>query len=93
MRESIFPKAEFQTDPKRAADHQAIVSKSEFKWAMELALLQYTMRVTQGDLSPAELSLSGLRIQGAREVLDILSNLGNINAHEPRKPIDQLDHL
>lgn len=89
----ISPKSDFNDDPKRADRHQEIVLSPEFKHAMQVALLSYTMRLTDPRSEPIVLGQAGLKIEGAKGVLEELINLGKISKLPSEPSSDELDPL
>lgn len=76
----IQPKADFLADPKRAGLHQDLVLSPEFREAAKIALLQYAINIGGDDADINKLAQVGLKLEGARGVLSVLLNLGEVSA-------------
>lgn len=70
------PKHEFMKNEKLAGKWQDLVADPLFQDAAAKAFQQYAIQVSQEGTKSNELAISGVRLQGAREVLFILMNLG-----------------
>lgn len=75
---SISPKSRFLSDRALASQHSEMVVHPGFRAAAEAALLNYAIKLDGHDVR------SALKIQGAKEVLQELLNLG-----DPSKPLMQ----
>lgn len=71
----ISPKSDFLSDPARAGRHQDIVLSPEFKAAVQVAYTEYAIGLTFSDAN-AQVATVGLKLEGARAVLNELLNLG-----------------
>lgn len=82
----ISPKSEYCSNHKVDAEqHMEIVYSPAFRRAAEVALLEYCVQLNCDDPRAA------LKIRGAKAVLDILLNLGNVDSSPPRA--DDSDQL
>lgn len=70
---TITPKDTFLQDSKRADNHMETVLDPQFRHACEVAMLQHAMSFTPGDQAAI------YRLDGAKEVIKILLNLGEPN--------------
>lgn len=68
---SLSPKSDFLKNTKAAGDFMDIVMNPSFRACVDVALTEYVMRLNAKD------PRSAFRIGGARDVLNILMNLGN----------------
>ena len=75
---NITPKETYLKDTKRADRHMEVMLNPAFHQACSVALLQYVMNMDL--LDPR----TGPRIEGAKEVLKLLLNLGD--ATPPKQP-------
>lgn len=79
----ISPKAEFCSLHKSEAErHMEMVYTPQFRRAAEVALLEYCVQLNCDDPRAA------LKIRGAKAVLDILLNLGNVDSSPVRADED-----
>lgn len=72
----IQPKHDFQKDEKTAGRWQDIVASPLFKEAATIAFAAYSLELSREKVSGQDLTLVGVRMQGAQEVLHVLMNLG-----------------
>lgn len=75
----LDPKADFCRDKQLAGKHQDIVASRDFHEAVKAALLEYQLSLIGGD--PTILAATSLKLQGAKEFIYVLMNLG-----EPKTP-------
>lgn len=86
----LSPKIDFLRDSKRADAHQEMVMGPAFRQAAEVAMLEFVHRITT-DRNPAQHSLVGIQIAGARAFLRELMNLGlAVPREQPRGDSDNL---
>lgn len=71
----ISPKSDFLSDPPRSGRHQDVVLNPEFKAAVQVAYAEYSVNLTFGDAN-SQIATVGLKLEGARAVLNELMNLG-----------------
>lgn len=80
---TISPKSDYCTNHKADAErHMEIVYDPKFRRAAEVALLEYCVQLNCDDPRAA------LKIRGAKAVLDILLNLGNVDSSPARADED-----
>lgn len=81
--QNLSPKVDFLRDSKAADAHQEAMMNPAFRKACEVAMLEMIYRLTT-DKNPAQHSLVGLQIAGARFFVKELLNLGQPLARETR---------
>lgn len=86
----ISPKADFLSDPARAGRHQDVVMNPEFKQAVQIAFAEYAVQVSGIDTTPQQVTV-GLKLDGARAVLNELLNLGIPSLPDYKPNHDNLD--
>lgn len=92
-RNIITPKGSFLADAKRAGAHQDIVASPQFRQAIEIALLSYTLKQGGPSADAQQLVTVGLRLEGARGVLEELMNLGHPDVLKSNFPTQELDPI
>jgi len=80
----ITPKETFLEDDKRADRHMEVVLNPEFRGSLETSLLEYAMNLDVKD------PFAAARLDGAREVVKIILNLGEPNMPSPPKKYEGL---
>lgn len=88
---ALLPKAEFIKNEKLAGEYQDLVQNPVFREAAKMALLHYATTLSRHDSAGPTLAVVGLKLQGAKEMLDALMNFG-IPYRLPSEPSsDELD--
>lgn len=90
---SITPKGSFLSDSKRAGAHQDVVAAPQFRQAVEIALLSYALKLGGASADAQSLVTVGLRLEGARGVLEELMNLGNPDVPKAAPQTQELDPI
>lgn len=87
----LSPKSDFLKDEKRAGAWQDVVANPLFNEAVKHALLSYQMELTKSDSEGPNLAVVGLRMQGARQFLEHLMNLGLLTKLPSNTETDTLE--
>jgi hypothetical protein len=85
---TLSPRARFQSNHQRAGAHQDIVMAPNFKDACEITLAEYARQLTCD--SQLEACAVGYKLQGAKDALNILLNLGDLKAPDYTATPEQL---
>lgn len=85
----LTPKVDFIRDSKIADNHQETVLNPDFRAACGVALLQYTINLSTVNLQSA--AENAYKIQGAKEVIEVLLNLGDHSQQSSGPSPDNLD--
>lgn len=90
---ALLPKAEFIKNEKLANEYQDLVQNPVFREAAKLALLTYATDLSRHDSSGPTLAVVGLKLQGAKEMLDVLMNFGIPYRTPTQTNNDELDPI
>lgn len=85
----ITPKLDFIRDSKIADSHQETVLSPKFRKACEVALLEYTLGLSTTTLQSA--AETAYKLQGAKDVINVLLNLGDQHKGPVGPSPDNLD--
>lgn len=74
----LSPKASFLADSKAAGEWQDVVASPLFTKAAEAALLQYAVGLGGTGMDGPTLAIVGMKLEGAKGMLDALMTLGKL---------------
>ncbi len=95
MTPNASPKTRFLESNDNVSTHRKMVDSREFQRASDHAMLQFSLAVCTGPVSPEEMSMgaAALKLRGAHDFLSIFRNL----SEAPQRPspilqVHNLDH-
>lgn len=84
----LSPRARYQSNHQRSGAHQDIVMSPNFREACEVTLAEYARQLTCDN--QLEACAVGYKLQGAKDALNILLNLGDLKAPDYTATPEQL---
>jgi|KBSSwiStaDraftv2_1062776.scaffolds.fasta_scaffold1945393_2 hypothetical protein len=87
----LTPRKKFQDAAQTLRVHRELVVSDSFRSALESALVEYALTLLPTD-DPQKAAASFHRIEGAREFINHLLNIGETAAPPVTRPSANLDH-
>ena len=88
------PQARFQSVPQNITQHRAMIERPSFDISADAAMIEYSARLSKGNVTSNEAMASGFKIQGAHEFLMVLKTLAEASPPPAaRRDTDNLPNI
>ena len=89
---NLTPRQQFQRDGKQLSAHRDFLASAEFERGINAALLELQSELALGCKDQYSAMAMGLRLLGAKELVQKLWDLGIVPSHPARVESVNLDH-